>query len=404
MSDETPAWAVDDTSFEASPEPDVTPEWQEFDVNGDGVVDGALTRFGESGWTVVSDENGDHGADTVMIDIDGDQSPELVITREGDSYLIRVDQDGDGVFEVEQSMTREELETTFPDVGAQLDMQFSPADQPDSGTGEDGIDWVVQDGRLVGDPTGDAEHWFEQSANGFCVPSSVAQIVSEYTGHHFADEQEFVTMANELKVFVVGPDGVPGIGLDGAQQMLVASGVPAHLDPAGTIPKLVDHLDEGRRIILAVDSGEIWGTEAIEDNAADHAVVITGIDEERGVAILSDPGAPDGNQAEISIRDLEDAWRDSDNAMVVCDTAPGAPVPTGAPVPGPDAGGNSSVPEGLPIPARDGDAQGFNDSGPLDTTDGRLQQTVKWVGDHPYVLLAVVLPAAALAKRSVSQR
>ena len=70
----------------------------------------------------------------------------------------------------------------------------------------------VSDGQLVGDPTGDSEHWFEQAVNGFCVPASVAQIVSEYTGEHHADEQHFIERANELKVFEVGSNGVPGSG------------------------------------------------------------------------------------------------------------------------------------------------------------------------------------------------
>ena len=46
------------------------------------------------------------------------------------------------------------------------------------------VDWIpelVVDGQLVGDPEGASEHWFEQAANGYCVPASVAQIVSEYS-------------------------------------------------------------------------------------------------------------------------------------------------------------------------------------------------------------------------------
>ena len=54
-------------------------------------------------------------------------------------------------------------------------------------------------------------------------------------------------------------------------------------------------------------------------------VVVAGIDTERGVVLLSDPGSPDGNLEEVPIDVFMDAWADSDNSMIVAEgPAPGA--------------------------------------------------------------------------------
>ena len=296
-----------------------------------------------------------------------------------------------------------------------FDTSFADEAEADTGGDVDVADALVVDGQLVGDPVGDAEHWFNQAANGYCVPSSVAQIVSEYTGQHFADEDAFVALANELHLFDVGPDGVPSMSLDGALRLLEASGVPASIDPAGTVDELVEHLDEGRRIILAVDSGEIWGTEvagdtALEFDAADHAVVLTGIDLDRGVAILSDPGTPDGNMSEIPLDVLVDAWADADNGMVVCDTAPGeaqvAAVPGwGEDVLRPADVDSVAVDAAAPSPVGDGTPVfGGTDLDDVLPEQGPVDQAVSWVGRHPYVLLPVVLAAGAVARAAGSRR
>lgn len=213
-----------------------------------------------------------------------------------------------------------------PDTGGAPD-DVQPGADPgpdgsDGGGGSGDTDYpdVVVDGQLIGDPQGASEHWFEQAANGFCLPSSLAQIISEYTGVHYGDEQTFVDWANEDRLFQVSPDGVPGIAFQDGVQLLEKAGVPATLG-FGDLNSLAEDLAEGRGIVLFVDSGEIWeeGGEAAEDNAPDHAVVLSGIDTARGVVFLSDPGSPDGNMEEVSIETFNNAWADSQNAMIVCD-------------------------------------------------------------------------------------
>jgi hypothetical protein len=242
---------------------------------------------------------------------------------------------------------------------------------------------LVSGGQLVGDPAGDAEHWFTQAANGYCVPSSIAQIVSEYTGAHHADESAFVARANALNLFTIGPDGAPSMGIDGAHALLEDAGVPASIEIGIGVDTLVGYLAEGRRVMLAVDSDEIWyGVE--DQDAVDHAVVLTGIDTARGVAILSDPGTPDGNMMEVPLDVLADAWADGGNAALVCDSPPGS---TALPAT-PDEPFVEIVPAMLPTGAM-----------PAVAPSGQVEAVVSWLVERPYVVLPVLLAGGAVLAR-----
>lgn len=387
-----------------------------YDLSGDGVFDTELTQFSDGSYYMVMDSDFDANADTVALDTTGDgQVDTLVVRLADDSYVLSTDLDNDGSFDDSNTMSRADLADMFPGALTLLDSQFvadpgaEPNQQPwidptDPGTdptvdpnngpdvpvdpSNDPVNWV-EDGKLVGDPSGDAEHWFQQAQNGFCVPASVAQIVAEYTGQDFTSEEQFVNLANEQGLFVVGMDGVPGMTMDGAEQLLNDAGVPAQLT-VGTVDTLAQSLEEGRRVMLFVDSGEIWYGEDVEDNAADHAITVTGIDYERGVVIISDTGDPNGNQNELSIADFEDAWADSGYAMVQCDNpAPqdGGPEVSGEPV---DDAANLGA-------ERVGDT-GTEVAGAVHAPT-QIESMSAWVVDHPWVLLPVVLGAGALVAK-----
>ena len=316
----------------------------EFDTDGDGVVDTLYTDAADGSWTVLADTDRDGIADTLVADADGDGNPDAGIMRTDDGYLVQLDENGDGAHEVSEVVTRDGLDAAAPGLADALDQpvptQGDAADYSTTDTTSDPTndsttvtDPYVEDGRMVGDPTGGSEHWFQQSQNGYCVPASVAQLVSDYTGIDYTDETAFVGLANDMGLFSVGPDGSPGLTVEGSAELLQEAGVPAHLE-MGTTEDLVSFLDEGRGVMLFVDSGELWyGEEDSTDQQMDHALLITGIDTERGVAILSDPGHPEGDAVEVPLELVEDAWADSGNTMLVCDQpAPGggsgAPDPT----------------------------------------------------------------------------
>jgi len=175
------------------------------------------------------------------------------------------------------------------------------------------------DGGTHGNAGAWTQDWFFQEVDGYCGPSSAAQVVSEYTGLDISDPQQLVDRALELGLFIDG-DPTSGMTMASLEVLLEDQGVPCHIEMS-SMDDLAAKLDAGYGVIAMVDSGEIWtpGGEAVEDDTPDHALVVAGIDTDRGVVILSDPGNPDGNQSEVPIAQFEDAWADSDNKMLVAD-------------------------------------------------------------------------------------
>lgn len=292
----------------------VTSSEHAADRNGDGWIDSITTVFSDGQVWVVLDTDGDASADTVLMDTDQDGLANIEVVRNGADFLVSYDADGSGDYTKSEQrlVSRDELEAAAPDLVAELDRQFSGPDEPDI---------APQNPGMHGDPKDWSENWFVQAESGFCVPASVAQIVAEYGDFGIADESAFVELAVEQGLLTVNEDGtVSGMSAEDAAQLLTTSGVPATLE-YGTLESLTEAIDSGRAVMVAVDSGEYWNpsAEGTEDDSADHCVVVSGIDTERGVVYLSDPGHPDGDRMQIPIEQFNDAWQDSGNAMIVCD-------------------------------------------------------------------------------------
>ncbi|MGW4482139.1 C39 family peptidase [Rhodococcus triatomae] len=180
---------------------------------------------------------------------------------------------------------------------------------------------------VSGNPEAWALDWFYQQQDGYCGPSAVAQIVAQYTGTTIDGPEEMVARALELGL-VEDDDPNAGMTLVNIEALLEDQGVPGSI-VGGSLADLATKLDEGYGVIAMVDSGEIWGTDSGgEDDAPDHVLVVAGIDQDRGVVILSDPGVSHGNQLEVPIEQFVDAWEDSDCAMLVADEPDDGLVPT----------------------------------------------------------------------------
>lgn len=177
---------------------------------------------------------------------------------------------------------------------------------------------VPSDG-IYGSPDAISDNWFYQEVDGYCGPSSAAQIVSEYTGLDIKDPEQLAQRSSELGLWADG-DPTHGMTVANLEVLLEDQGVPCHIEES-SMTDLKTKLENGYGVIAMVDSGEIWHPEqeAGEDNAPDHALVVSGIDEARGVVILSDPGSPNGNQETVPIAQFQDAWADSGNEMLVAD-------------------------------------------------------------------------------------
>lgn len=192
-------------------------------------------------------------------------------------------------------------------------------------TGSDDLITIdVQDD--IDDPVvvDDIEHGKTQSMNGFCAPNAVAGIVETFVGHD-VPEADVVGRAAAAGLLVPDDqDGWSGMDLNGVVELMGIYGIGSHVE-TGNVDTLKEHLEEGHKIILGIDSSEIWYGEDQSDTP-DHAIWLVGIDDsdpDNPIAIINDSGDPEnGVGRELPLSQLESAWEDSGYSMVVTDQAP----------------------------------------------------------------------------------
>lgn len=211
------------------------------------------------------------------------------------------------------------------------------------------------------------------------VPAAAELVISEFLGDpfdlHYGARLNIAAEGFELTGgrAAAEPGGWADTGLEGGAALLEHYGIDAHVEH-GDLSSLDRYLHEGRSIILAVDADELYGVDddaAKDDRRAEHALVLSRIDQEAGVAVLQDPANPFGDGYEVSLAALEDAWADSANGMVVTDVA------------GPDLG----------------EATGTTPSdGPTARADAQAERIRAW-GPAGAVVLPILLGGRALIRR-----
>lgn len=115
-------------------------------------------------------------------------------------------------------------------------------------------------------------------------------------------------------------------------KLLEVCGVDCNVTKGNTIYDLVNELSQGHRVIVGVDSGELWaqtfGEKSKEwfddlihgDSQADHALIVAGVEvnpdnPEDVKVVVTDTGA--GHlRVEYPLDEFMDAWKDSDCQMV----------------------------------------------------------------------------------------
>ena len=180
------------------------------------------------------------------------------------------------------------------------------------------VDSDPQAGAVHGDPSIVSDEWFLQRSSGYCVPASLTEVLSQVTGHRFADESVVVERFAELGK----PVTAQGETLADAETVLDSFGVESHVESDATVSDLEQYLDDGRAIVVGVNADEIWhgeNTAANPAGRANHALLITAIDEARGQVILSDPGNPDGNKNVVPLEVFKEAWAAGENQLLVTD-------------------------------------------------------------------------------------
>jgi len=107
-------------------------------------------------------------------------------------------------------------------------------------------------------------------------------------------------------------------------RLLEAHGVSTH--QAFGLENLLIDLASGHKVIVAVNSGELWGKDWFLDvHGADHALVVNGLDlsdPSNPQAVLNDPGHPNGAGMRVPLDQFLDAWDDSGQFYVATDDAP----------------------------------------------------------------------------------
>lgn len=181
----------------------------------------------------------------------------------------------------------------------------------------------------IGSPEQDIALWDgQQSYPDTCAIRCQEFILEQFTGLE-VDEHALVRQAVESGLYTPGAGTAP----DDVGKLLELNGIAVNRFEDASIFNLANELAQGHKVIVGLDSGEIWGEHPILESladtfgmsGADHAVVVSGIDTSdpgNVQVIISDPGT--GQPAATYPMDqFVDAWRDSNCFMVATqDPAP----------------------------------------------------------------------------------
>jgi len=171
---------------------------------------------------------------------------------------------------------------------------------------------------IYGEPIQDSLVWHQQTTPFTCGIVS-SEMVLKMFGLDISESELVYEATNN------GLLSDNGITIEGIQEILNIHGIDTHLISGG-LSDLETELEYGHKIVIPLDSGEIWDEDSpLEDffeERADHAVVLTGIDTDKGVVFLNDPGHPDGQAMKINIDKFTDAWDDSGNQFIATDDSP----------------------------------------------------------------------------------
>ena len=184
----------------------------------------------------------------------------------------------------------------------------------------------------VGDVTGDVVSIVDVWDGAQSYPTSCAircqeMIIELYTGEEI-DEHVLVQEAYDRGWWKPGE----GTSVTDIGNLLELNGIEVNRFENSNIFHLADQLAQGHKVIIGVDSGELWDQlpflEDIQDafffESADHAVIVSGIDTTdpgNPQVIISDPGT---GEAAVSypLDQFIDAWKDSDFFMIATTEPP----------------------------------------------------------------------------------
>lgn len=171
---------------------------------------------------------------------------------------------------------------------------------------------------IVGDPSSSMQQWECQGATNRCALYSQKFIIEEFTGEKINIEV-FEDIAEQNGWF---NDGTTFLNTN---KMLDYYGIENEMSFHNDINDIEECLNEGGRVIVAIDANEIWFGEGDDlfspHSGANHAVEVIGIDysdPDHPMVILNDSGSPNGKGELVPLDDFMDAWKDGECQMIKC--------------------------------------------------------------------------------------
>lgn len=294
-----------------------------YDSNGDGLFDAVTTIHADNSDSPVLqtmdinlDQTGDQTPDvsihTEILDTTGNGQPDMVELSMTDSY-------GQ---EFSYEMPYDEyLEAIGDEEGAGF--AFTTTCFPGNTVGASQFDPSLADPNLVsGDPATDMEHWEFQGPTGRCAIYAQKFVIEEAIGREVPIE-ELVAVAEEHGWFNEAEGG--GTTTLNMDKLLEYYGVDHEMSFDNDIDALEQALNEGKNVIVGVDSGQIWYGDPNNifspETQADHAVQVIGIDHtdpNNPMVVLNDSGTPNGCGELVPLDVFENAWNAGDSQMIVC--------------------------------------------------------------------------------------
>lgn len=123
-----------------------------------------------------------------------------------------------------------------------------------------------------------------------------------------------------------------GTGIDDMGRLLEHYGVSTHANYSGDFPSLVSELAHGHKIIVPVNSGELWHGVSFwqkltgsHNTGPDHAIVVSGVDfsdPDHPMVVVNDPGSGAGEAQMYPLEHFLEAWNDSNCMYLATDAAP----------------------------------------------------------------------------------
>src|SRR5271170_335656 len=175
---------------------------------------------------------------------------------------------------------------------------------------------VNPDVGMYGDPSAAAPYWRQQHSSD-CGEMAVADVVGQITGHEPTEQQ--ITALAKSTPSTAGAGSI--LNLPANTDIRDLPVLLAHYwikadNIQTSINALEQDLAEKRRVIVLLNAETIWNRPG-KRSAANHFVVVTGIDPKAGVVHLNDSGIMNGRDEQIPIATFEQAWAPNHNSAIV---------------------------------------------------------------------------------------